>query len=96
MGVILSAVAVATNSIKKSCDKKKVKKTREAYGPQDTSAASQPYSQKQGDAVEGLRDEHLASVPPLSQGTEGLEGAGTAQVERDVAVKAPLPVAATS
>lgn len=96
MGVILSAVAVTTNSIKKSRDKKKAKKNREAYGSQDT-ATPQPFShsQTQDVAVQSLRDEHSASVPPLTQGTEGLEGVGTAHVERDVAAEAPLPVAAT-
>ena len=96
MGVLLSIVAAATNCIKRSRREKKAKETRAASDPaQEASTASQPYSRKQGNAVEGSSGEHPASAPPLSQGSrEELDIALTAQVERDVAVEAPLPAPA--
>jgi hypothetical protein len=80
MGVILS-LAVATKSIKKSRDKKKAARRKEKVDPQ---GVQRPYSPARADFVEGLRDEHLAVVPP--------GGLGTAEVERSVAVEAPLPL----
>lgn len=96
MGVILSAIALVTNPIKKSRDRRKAKKIREAYGPQETTA-SQPFSHSQtyGAAVEGLRDDHLASVPPAGIG-QHLDAGEARQVERIIAVEAPLPLTATS
>jgi hypothetical protein len=98
MGVIISAFLVAKSSIQKSRDKKKAKRQT----PQETAAlqpaaASQPlsHSQTQHDAAEGLQEEHLAAVPPPAVSAD-LEGAGTVQVERNIAVEAPLPIAATS
>jgi hypothetical protein len=94
MGVIFSAVLVAQNSIKKSRDKKKAKRN----SPQEVAtASSQPFahSQTQDIDVEGLRDEHLASIHPPTVGTD-LEGAGIGQAERNIAVEAPLPIAAVS
>jgi hypothetical protein len=80
MGVILS-LAVATKSIKKSRDQKKAARRKEKI---DLQGIQTPYSPARADCVEGLRDEHLAVVPPGDF--------GTAEVERSVAVEAPLPL----
>jgi hypothetical protein len=93
MGVILSVVAIATNSIKKSRDKKKAKKNAQAQStPAATSNPQQPYSEQQHAAVKGLRDEHLASAPPQTEASHVVPPQVEAKVERDVAVGAPLPV----
>jgi len=96
MGIILSAIYLPYHSLKKSRDKRKAKKIRKEGGQEDR--IPQPYAQ-QKDTEEGLRDEHLAAVPP--QDTHSAEeGAGTTQIgtgaigeaEREVQVGAPLPL----
>ncbi len=43
------------------------------------------------DVQRELRDEHLAAVPPpVTEAEAELEGAGTTNVERRVAVEAPV------
>ena len=86
MGVIISAIAVATKSIKKTRDKKKAEKVRKAHGPQGSQRLSESQTQDPAvlDAQQGLTDEHLASE---------FEGAGLTGVERDVALEAPVPLA---
>jgi hypothetical protein len=102
MGVIISAIAVASKSIKKSHEKKKAEKAQKRPPPQDHPGLhvqpSEPFPSTQEQAVHdvqrGLRDEHLAAVPPppgIEAGTE-LEGARTKDVERRVAVEAPVPL----
>jgi len=99
MGVIISAIAVASKSIKKSHDKKKV---QERPPPQDHPGLhvqpSEPFPSTQEQAAHdvqrGLRDEHLAAVPPpsgIEAGAE-LEGAGTKDGEKRVAAEAPVPL----
>jgi hypothetical protein len=102
MGVIISAIAIAFKSIKKSRDKKKAEKAQKRPPPQDhpglhvQPSESFPSTQEQTVHVvqRGLRDEHLAAVPPpsgIEPGAE-LEGAGTKDVEKRVAVEAPVPL----
>ena len=88
MGVILSAFLAARDSIKNSRDKKKaIKDPPNEVAPAATT--EQPFAPSQThEAVQGVQDEHLASVPPPA--TTGPEGVG--QVERNIAVEAPLPV----
>jgi len=99
MGVILSAIAVALKSVKKSRDKKKAEKAQKRPPPQDHPRLhvqpSEPFSSTQEQAVHDvqreLRDEHLAAVPPpVTEAEAELEGAGTTNVERRVAVEAPV------
>lgn len=94
MGVILSAFLFAKDSIKKSRDKKKAKHNPPEVATGAT-ASQQPFAPSQThEAAQGLTDEHLAAVPPPSIGTK--QGVGVGQVERNIAVEAPLPIAATS
>ena len=98
MGVIISAIAVATKSIKKTRDKKKAEKVRKAHGPQGSQRLSESQTQDPAvlDAQQGLTDEHLASVPPPELGIgprAEFKGAGLTGVERDVALEAPAPLA---
>ena len=97
MGIILSAIYLPYHSLKKSRDKRKAKKIRKEGGAEDR--IPQPYAQ-QKDTEEGLRDEHLAPVPPPQDTHSAEEGADTTgigtgaigEAEREVQVGAPLPL----
>lgn len=105
MGVIISAVAVVTKSIKNKKDKKKAEKIRQSYGPQHSAPFDRSQSQQRQDKLQdgqdGLRDQHLASVPPPSiaavvrdpQTREEVPAVNAAlvQAERSVGVAAPIP-----
>jgi hypothetical protein len=56
-----------------------------------------PESQSLKDARKRLQDEYLAAVPPVvapgGESRNETEGAGTKEVQRDVATAAPLPAA---
>jgi hypothetical protein len=94
MGVVLSAILCGKDEIKKSRDKQKAQQNPTEVAPTAT-ASQQPFAPSQPhEALQGLTDEHLSSVPPPTIGTE--QGGGVGQVERNIAVEAPLPIAATS
>ena len=91
MGVIYSVVAISAVCFKKSRDKKKAKNNPEdnieQYPP--------PYTPLQSATVEGLRDEHLSSVPPPAFASQPETGGIIAQGDRNAGVSAPasLPAA---
>lgn len=94
MGVILSAIACGKDEIKRSRDKKKAKQNQHSVATEAT-ASQQPFAPSQThDATQGSTDAHLSSVPPPTIGTG--QGAGIGQVQKNLAVEAPLPIAATS
>jgi hypothetical protein len=107
MGAVLACIGLSANSIKKLRDKKKASQSSynhesesQPLPPQGASSqAGARDSQSARDAQRGSQDEHLAAVPPvLEPGGEHrieTEGAGTKEVQREVATAAPLPVPTT-
>jgi hypothetical protein len=105
MGAVLACIGLSANSIKKSRDKKKASQSSANHKAESqplpsqgaSSQAGVPESQSLKDARKRLQDEYLAAVPPVvapgGESRNETEGAGTKEVQRDVATAAPLPAA---
>jgi len=95
MGVIVSCFAYGANGIKEHRNhKKRDARIVNSSDKNNLQPQSQPLgSIPQHDAQLGLQDEHLASVPPGNHTTSGTLGVhGTAEISKQVATEAPLPV----
>ncbi len=104
MGVVLACLGIYAHSAKEHHDHKKATKLQKSSQPTNQQQSFDP--SQQYDAQQGLKDEHLASVPPpqqveyeqqqyLPEITGNIVVQDSVQVTKNVAVEAPLPVPGT-
>ena len=91
MGAVFGCIALSFQSIKKSRDKKKAPHADEPQSQQLPPEVAVAESQSVKDAQQGLQDEHSATISPIEPSGKA-EGAGTKEVQREVATAASLPV----
>lgn len=104
MGIVLGCLGIAGSFYKDKHDKKKATKVHDNYKPQPLSQsqgqAQVPQDSAVQDATKASQEEHLArtasptNVESLEKGedTLGPSTGETREIQRDIAVEAPVPV----
>jgi hypothetical protein len=104
MGIVLGCLGIAGLFYKDKRDKKKATKIHENYEPQPFSQTQGQVQVRQDSAVQdatrALQDEHLATAASptnverlaTAEDTLGPRTGGTREIQRNIAVEAPVPV----